>query len=364
MGTETARKALPQGSVIGILGGGQLGRMTAMDAARLGYRSHIFSPSADVPAADVSTRETIADFEDLEAIAAFASEVDVVTVETEHIPLATLQRTEELVPMYPSSQVVEVCQHRVLEKQFINDSGVRTTRWQSVADPAYLVRMASTFGLPCIVKTSMGGYDGHGQRRLATSEDCKRTALEFAGQPLILEEIVHFEFEASVIVARNALDETETYVTVRNDHRDHILWQTHAPANLSPIVDRACRDAATTVARKLNVVGLLSVEFFIESADTILINELAPRPHNSGHWSMDGAQTPQFEQLVRAITGLPLGSTRVLHPVRMTNLLGDDVHDLETWCSNPNARIHLYGKHEVRQGRKMGHVNEIFVREK
>lgn len=364
MVTEMANSALPQGSVIGILGGGQLGRMTSMDAARLGYRSHIYSPSPDVPAADVSARETIAEFDDREAVAAFARAVDVVTVETEHIPLETLRQVETLVPMYPSASVVEVCQHRVLEKQFINDAGVPTTRWQSVEDPTALALIAPEFGLPCIVKTVMGGYDGHGQRRLVTSEDCNRAAADFAGQPVILEEIVNFDFEASVIVARNARDETETYVTVRNDHRDHILWQTHAPANFSPIVDRACRDAATRVARQLDVVGLLSVEFFIGDSDTIMINELAPRPHNSGHWSMDGAQTPQFEQLVRAISGLPLGSTEVLHPIRMTNLLGDEVHDLVTWCSNPHARIHLYGKHDARKGRKMGHVNEIFARDK
>jgi 5-(carboxyamino)imidazole ribonucleotide synthase len=352
---------LPRGSVIGILGGGQLGRMTSMDAARLGYRSHVFSPSPDVPATDVAAKETIAQFQDTDAIERFVKSVDVVTVETEHIPAETLRAVGDRVTLYPSARCVEICQHRVVEKTFINDAGVETTRWEEVEDADQLPGAVREFGLPCIMKTATGGYDGHGQLKLETDADVKEAVANYAGRTVILEEIVDFEFEASVIVARSADGATTSYPTVRNEHRDHILWQTHAPANISPIIDEKCRNAALRIAEEMEIVGLVAVEFFVGPNDRVLVNELAPRPHNSGHWTMDGAQTPQFEQLVRAITGLPLGSTSVLHPVRMTNLLGEDIEQRDRWCRQANARIHLYGKDEIRPGRKMGHVNEIFA---
>lgn len=356
-------KPLPPGSVLGILGGGQLGRMMALEAAPLGYECHIFCP-AEGPATQVTSRMTLAAYDDWEALAAFADAVDVVTYEFENVPAETAAFLAARVPVRPGPRALEICQHRVLEKSFLSETvGVPTAPWISCQSAADVAAGLETLGTKAVLKTARFGYDGKGQTFISPGDDVAEAWSKISGGreeiEAILEGFVPFEREASVVVARDIHGNVAAYDLVENLHSDHILHQTLAPARVNPEVAQAARALAERVVTTLEYVGVMGVEMFVKGDGSLVVNELAPRPHNSGHWTQDGARTNQFEQAVRAAMGCPLGSPERLFDVVMHNLLGDEVNTVEALLSRPEAKIHLYGKANARKGRKMGHVNLV-----
>jgi 5-(carboxyamino)imidazole ribonucleotide synthase len=362
----TVASPLPPGSVIGMLGAGQLGRMTALAAARLGYRVHVFAPdAAGSPTAQVCDRITVADWADGAALEAFAAAVDVVTLEWENVPVATVEALNRLVPVRPGASVLAVAQDRVAEKSFANRLGVATAPWRAVDCAADVAAACAEIGPDCILKTTRMGYDGKGQVRLNAASDPAEAWAALGhvpgdGPAGIVEGLVDFEREISVIVARGLDGAMTCWPAAENVHKGGILDISRAPARISADVEAQAQAAAMTLAAALGVVGLLAVEMFITPAGAVLMNEMAPRPHNSGHWTQDGAATCQFEQLTRAVCGLPLGPAHALAEIEMENLIGDDVLRWPQILAEPNARLHLYGKAEARPGRKMGHVNRFF----
>jgi 5-(carboxyamino)imidazole ribonucleotide synthase len=347
------------GGTIGILGGGQLGRMTAMAAAELGYRCHIFSPEADSPAAHVSAQATVAAYTDIAAMTKFARAVDVVTYEFENIPYEPVASIAEIVPVRPGPNVLRIAQDRLKEKDFLNSVGVTTARYQEVNDAAGLARAVRDLGRPSVLKTSRMGYDGKGQVAIRAETDLAQAWAAMGGQQGIVESFIDFTTEISVIVARGADGSHATYVPVENQHRNHILDQTIAPARIGADQAMKAEAIARHVAQQLELLGVLAVEMFVTRDGQVLVNELAPRPHNSGHWTIDACATSQFEQLVRAICGLPLGSPERHADAVMKNLIGDDVKQWPELVKEPHAKLHLYGKAEARPGRKMGHVTRL-----
>ncbi len=352
---------LSPGATIGILGGGQLGRMTALAAANLGYRCHIFCQNSDEPAAQVADAVTVAPFEDLVAIDTFAASVDVVTLEFENVPIATLERVSGSTPVHPSPAVLAVAQNRLMEKTFANENGIATAPFRAVKSAGELRAAVAVIGAPSVLKTVRFGYDGKGQVAIRPDSDLDAAWAESGAGPDtvggILEGFVAFDCEISVIVARGANGDISAFEPVENRHRNHILDETIAPAGISAATARAATDAALKLAAGLDVIGLLAVEMFVTADGAILVNEIAPRPHNSGHWTMDACHTGQFEQLVRAICGLPLGDPSRRCDAVMKNLIGNEVDDWPKYAADPRAKLHLYGKTETRPGRKMGHVN-------
>lgn len=346
------------GSTIGIVGGGQLGRMLARAASRMGYRTHIFTPDKDSPASHVATQTTIGAYQDTTALRAFGQSVDVVTFEFENIPAETLTMLESLVAVRPKPEVLFTTRHRLREKDFIRSQGIRTAPFAGVATETELHAAIESIGVPSVLKTCELGYDGKGQVVIRDAADALDAWKKLGRTECILEGFVDFTAEASIIVARSTHGEARCYPLVQNIHKDHILHKTIAPA---PFID-AHQDEAVRIAKilaeKLNVVGLLAVELFV-TEHGLLVNELAPRPHNSGHWSMEGAPTAQFEQHIRAICGWALGDTTARGQVEMINLLGDDWKLWESHARDPQAHVHLYGKTESRPGRKMGHVTIV-----
>ncbi|MCB9664619.1 MAG: 5-(carboxyamino)imidazole ribonucleotide synthase [Alphaproteobacteria bacterium] len=353
--------ALPPGAVIGMLGSGQLGRMTALAAAPLGLEVHVFAPSAG-PATQVTSRFTQAAYDDEEALARFADAVDVVTYEFENVPARTAEVLAARVPVRPGPHALATCQHRAREKGFLRDLGVPTAPWWPVATVDELAAALEALGGQGVLKTAELGYDGKGQVRVATGDDPQAVWTRLVGavprRDLVLEGFVHFEREASVVVARGLDGAVAPYDLVENEHRDHILHRTTAPADVSAAVASEAAALATRIIVALDYVGVLGVELFL-AGDALFVNELAPRPHNSGHWTQDGAVTCQFEQHARAVAGLPLGSPARRGRTVMTNLLGDDVDAVPALLAEPGAHLHLYGKAEARPGRKMGHVNRV-----
>jgi 5-(carboxyamino)imidazole ribonucleotide synthase len=356
-------KVFPPGSRIGILGGGQLGRMTALAAANLGYRTHIFTPEADSPASQVAAATTMADFSDLDALDRFAAEVDVVTLEWENVPVAALRHLASRCPVHPSAGVLEITQHRLHEKDFITAQGIRTAPYHAVPDAATLAPALAALGRPAVLKSACMGYDGKGQSLIMPDSDPTAAWAAVGRVEAILEGFVDFSHEISVIVARGQDGTMALYPAVENRHAHHILDVTIAPAALPPEILIAAADIARTLASALNIVGVLAVEMFVTHAGGLLVNELAPRPHNSGHWTMDACPASQFEQLVRAVCGLPLGNTTPLSGAIMQNLIGEAANDWPRLLAEPGARLHLYGKREVRPGRKMGHVTRLVRRD-
>jgi len=354
---------LSPGAVIGILGGGQLGRMSVLAAARLGYRCHVYCPEPDAPAAQVTNRASVAAYEDEEALARFAAAVDLVTFEFENIPLATVETLRALVPLRPSTEVLRICQNRLLEKDFCRRVGAPTALFAEVASGDDLARAVRDIGTPCVLKTARLGYDGKGQVLIETGTDLGaawRTMVAQASSNLgIVERFVDFALEISVIVARAADGTTRSYVPVENQHRNHILDRTIVPARIAPDVADRAEGLGRGLAEGLDLIGLLAVEMFVTKDGLVLVNELAPRPHNSGHWTIDACVTSQFEQFIRAVAGLPLGATDRHGDAEMRNLLGDEVERWPEILSDPAAKLHLYGKAEVRPGRKMGHVTKL-----
>ncbi|CAM3067342.1 5-(carboxyamino)imidazole ribonucleotide synthase [Methylobacterium mesophilicum] len=359
--------SLKPGSTLGIVGGGQLGRMIALAAANYGLKVHVYAPDQDSPAFDVCARTTCAAYDDPQALAAFARSVDAVTYEFENIPRATADILARHAPLHPNAEALSTTQDRLTEKEFINGLGIPTAPFQAVDTPDDLDRAIAALGLPAVLKTRRFGYDGKGQRILRERAEGDRNALfaEFGGAPLILEGFVPFEREVSVVAARGRDGGFAAFDLCENEHRDHILALTRVPApGLTPETARAALDIAKRIADALDYVGVLAVEMFLVRQDGIerlVVNEIAPRVHNSGHWTIEGATTSQFAQHVRAVCGWPLGdSARVGGlPVEMRNLIGAQADDWPALLAEPGAHLHLYGKGEARAGRKMGHVTRL-----
>lgn len=348
---------IPPGSIIGILGAGQLGRMTALAAARLGYKVHVFAPeSMDSSCGQVVAYHTQAGWHDLRALARFADDVDVITLEWENVPTYAVDFLARHVGVHPGSNVLAVAQDRAAEKNFASRLGIGTAPFRVVRNLAELTAAVAEIGTPSILKSNRMGYDGKGQLRINAGDDLTGAFDAIGSDHAILEGFVDFEREISVVTARQADGMMLSYPPVENRHKAGILDTTTVPAAIDPAVAAEAVRIAETLAAELHVTGLLAVEMFVTRDGRVLVNEMAPRPHNSGHWTIDFAETSQFEQLVRAICGLPLGPTGIIRPCTMTNLIGDDVNDWQSVLAEPGARLHLYGKGDARPGRKMGHV--------
>jgi 5-(carboxyamino)imidazole ribonucleotide synthase len=359
---------LPPGSVIGILGGGQLGRLTALAAARFGYRCHIFTPETDSPASQVSAASTVADWTDEAALLRFAAACDVVTYEFENIPADAAARVASQTVLRPNSEVLATCQNRIVEKTFLADIGAPLARWRPAGSVADLERAIAEVGTPAVLKSARLGYDGKGQAAIASSSDLvaawtKLIESNGTDEPLgVVEAWVDFTLEISVIVARSTSGDIVTWVPVENRHENHILRKTVAPAPIDAAVAAHAEAIACRVAGELALEGIMAVEMFVTREGHVLVNELAPRPHNSGHWTIDACAISQFEQCVRAVAGLPLGPTERHADAVMENLLGFEVERWPELVADPEARVHLYGKNEARPGRKMGHVTRLLPR--
>lgn len=360
--TQTVQRLAP-GATIGMLGSGQLGRMTALAAARLGYKLHVYAPDAvGSPCAQVCDAWTAEAWDDWDALERFARSVDVVTLEWENVPVAVIDHLRRFTPVHPGSHILSVAQDRIAEKSFINDLGIGTAPWVAAASADDVAAAMASVGPRCILKSNRLGYDGKGQTRIDASTDPAAAWAAIGSDHGIVEGFVDFTHEVSVIVARGQDGALSAYPAVQNHHKDGILDITRAPADLpAPVLAEADR-IARRIATALDLVGLLAVEMFITSDGRVLVNEMAPRPHNSGHWTMDACDTCQFEQLVRAVCGLPLGSVERVADAEMVNLIGDDVLAWPDLMGEPGVRLHLYGKAEARPGRKMGHVNRLFPR--
>ena len=351
---------LPPGAMLGILGGGQLGRMSAMAAARLGYRCHIYAPGADEPGMQVAAARTVAAYEDREALARFANQVDVVTFEFENVPAETVEILARRVPCRPGEKALGICQDRLQEKAFLEGIGVPVAPWRAVRTEAELQAAVAELGLPSVLKTTRLGYDGRGQAVLRHPDDLAAAWARLAPRPLILEGFVPFTLELSAIAARGADGALAVFDATENAHRHHILDISFAPARVAPEIAAAAREHVAAVARGLDLVGLVALEMFLLPDGRLIGNEIAPRPHNSGHWTMDACTASQFEQHIRAVVGLPLGVPDRHHDAVMRNLIGPE--GMAAWPGlQGQARIapHLYGKAEARPGRKMGHANRL-----
>ncbi len=356
------RGPLGSDATIGILGGGQLGRMLALAAARLGFKCHVLCPDPHSPAFDVVRRVTEADYLDMAALDRFAADVDVVTYEFENVPAETATFLSARKPVLPDPKVLATTQDRLVEKEFVKSLGIGTADFAAVDSPEGLSAALAAIGRPAVLKTRRFGYDGKGQVMIRDGGD---PALfnELGGQAQILEAFVPFEREISVVAARSASGQIECFDVIENEHRDHILKTSRVPAAVTPAVGGEALRIAEKIAEAFGYVGVLAVEMFVVkdgAGHAVLVNEIAPRVHNSGHWTIDGASVSQFEQHIRAVAGLPLGKPIRRGRIEMTNLLGDDVKDTPKWLARPGAAVHLYGKSAVRPGRKMGHVTQVF----
>ncbi|GLH68837.1 N5-carboxyaminoimidazole ribonucleotide synthase [Geothrix rubra] len=352
------------GSALGLLGGGQLGRMFTLAARNLGYRVHALDPGQDCPAGQVADLEIRAAYNDVYAAQALARGVDVVTVEFENIPAETLEAVAEVRPMHPGAFVLHTVQHRLREKRFLAEHGFPVTPFRQIDTEQDLREAAAALGLPAVLKTASFGYDGKGQQKLTAPEQVPVAFAALGGQQGILEAWVPFELECSVVCARSSTGETAVWEVAENAHRNHILDTTVFPARIPAEVAKRAQAMAIAIAESLGVVGMLTVEFFLKAGGELLVNELAPRPHNSGHATIDACTTSQFEQQVRAVCGLPLGDTTLLRPAAMANLLGDlwprgGEPAWERLLDHRDVKLHLYGKTEARPGRKMGHLTAL-----
>ncbi len=352
--------AILPGSAVGVLGSGQLGRMFAIAARRLGYRVHVLSPESDTPTGQVADLEIDAPYDDLDAVRAFAQQVRVVTFEFENVPAATAAAAAEHTLVRPAGPVLHTTQNRAREKQFLASRGLPVTPFAVIDTEEQLAAALATLGCPAVLKTARFGYDGKGQQRIARASDAGAAWEQLGRQPAVLEAFIDFACEVSVVAARGVDGSIVHYGAVQNRHSRHILDLTLAPAPLDPRVQADATAIARAVLEAFDVVGVLCVEFFVTHEGRVLINELAPRPHNSGHFTIDACVTCQFEQQLRAVCGLPLGSTQQFAPAAMANLLGDLWADAEPdWAAAaafPDVKIHLYGKTSARPGRKMGHM--------
>ena len=357
------KQVIDPGSVIGVLGSGQLGRMFAVAARQMGYQVHVFSPDYDTPAGQVADLEIQSDYQDLDRVARFASSVDVVTFEFENIPVSTIETACQHVLVHPAGKVLYTTRNRLREKEFLRGIGLPVTPFAPVRSLADVEQAVEVTGLPAVLKTASWGYDGKGQSRVSTVEEVRRAWQALESQEAVLERLVEFAAEISVVAVRSSNGECACYEPIRNVHRHHILDISSSPAELPLQTEAAAMDMAHAVMVGLDVIGVLCVEFFLTQDGSLLINELAPRPHNSGHLTVDAHVTSQFEQQVRAVCGFPPGSTARLQPAAMVNLMGDLwSHRRPAWSrvlDFPDVKLHLYGKRTARSGRKMGHLTAL-----
>jgi 5-(carboxyamino)imidazole ribonucleotide synthase len=351
------------GATLGMLGGGQLGRMFSLAASRLGYKVIVFAPESDSPAGEVSYQHICAPYEDEERLLKFARDVAVISLEFENIPVATLERVSELAPVRPGPKVLAVSQHRIKEKSTLQAAGFLVTPFLPVEPDTDLTKVAQELGLPLVLKTVQFGYDGKGQEIVRSLDQLQSARQNLGDGLLIAEKMIDFRAEVSILVARNPQGETVVYPLVENEHRNHILDVTRCPVSSELLaLDHAAQQIALGVADTLQLEGLLCIEFFV-AGDQLMINEIAPRPHNSGHWTIEGCVTSQFEQQVRAICNLPLGSTELVGPCAMVNILGDlwgtGSPDWKLAMQQARTYLHLYGKSKAVAGRKMGHITQL-----
>ena len=354
---------LPPGGTIGIVGGGQLGRMSALAAARLGYRCHILTDDPVSPAAQVASSITVGDYNDLQALEEFSESCEIISFEFENIDAAGLELLAQHRPVRPSSEILRIAQDRIAEKSFLNRAGIPTAPWREVNNFADLEAAVQALGLPAVLKTTRLGYDGKGQAMLREAADLAPAFDRLEPKPLILEGFINFACELSVIVARNPAGEIAVFDAVQNLHKQHILDLTLAPAPVDPEIAAAAQDYAVKLASALQLEGLLALELFVDRDGRVLANEMAPRPHNSGHWTIDACPVSQFEMHIRAIAGLPLPPARRHSDAVMKNLVGPE--DIALWpeiIASPGLIPHHYGKAEARPGRKLGHVTVLFPR--
>ncbi len=359
---QALTKPIPPGGTIGILGSGQLGRMLALAAGKLGLKTHIYC-DASGPAFDVATVRTTAKFDDLARLDEFARTVDAVTYEFENIPLATVQHLEGLVPLRPGPKALACAQDRLKEKQLARDLGAMTADFASVDSLDELhTRLAGQIATPCVLKTRRFGYDGKGQAKILEPADAKAAWGTIDAKPAILEQFVNFAREVSVVAVRGADGAFAAYDVTENEHRDHILHRSVVPARIKPATAKQAVEIARKIAGRLDYVGVFAVEFFAldgAGGEVLYVNEIAPRVHNSGHWTMDACLCSQFENHIRAVAGWPLGATARHADAEMINLIGEAVNDWAKLAAEPGASVHLYGKREARRGRKMGHINRL-----
>jgi 5-(carboxyamino)imidazole ribonucleotide synthase len=357
------RDPILPGAAVGVLGSGQLGRMFAIAARRMGYRVHTFSPDNDTPTGQVADVEIVADYDDLDAVRAFARDVSVVTFEFENVSAAAAQAAAEFAPVRPGGNVLHVTQHRLREKTFLRDAGLPVTPFRAVRNAQDLSAALRDLGVPGVLKTAGFGYDGKGQTKITSAESAVEALAAAKGAEMVYEAFIDFDREVSVVASRGTDGDFAHWGVIENRHRNHILDVSVTPTNLPPKVVERAIDVARSVLAKLDVIGVLCVEFFLTRQGDLLINELAPRPHNSGHLTFDASLTSQFEQQLRAVCGLPLGSTQLLRPAAMANLLGDlwenGEPDWAAACGFADVKLHLYGKAEPRPGRKMGHLTAL-----
>lgn len=350
-------------STIGIFGSGQLGRMFALEARKMGYRVHTFSPDTDTPTGQVADFETTANYEDLDAVKKFAKSVDVITYEFENVPSKTIEAASEFTEVHPKGEVLHTTQNRLREKTFLKENNFPVTRFRHIKTIEDLHHATQEIGTPCVLKTAGFGYDGKGQTKIEAVGEIEKAFENLNGNEAVLEAFVKFEKEVSVVCARDRKGNFADYGVIENSHKNHILDISFAPAIVSEKVFREAVEITKAVAEKFDYVGTLCVEFFLTTDEKLIINELAPRPHNSGHLTFDACVTSQFEQQLRAVCGLPLGSTEFYKPSAMANLLGDEWAGGEpNWSAaleNENIKLHLYGKSEARKGRKMGHLTGV-----
>ncbi len=358
-------KPIPPGGTIGILGSGQLGRMLALAAGKLGLKTHVYC-DASGPAFDVSTARTTAKFDDFLSLDAFARSVDAVTYEFENIPLATVQHLEELIPVRPGSKALACAQDRLNEKQLARDLGAMTADFAAVECLDELhARLGEQINTPCILKTRRLGYDGKGQAKILKATDAAAAWSAIGASPAILEQFVDFSLEVSVVAARGGDGAFAAYDVTENEHRDHILHRSAVPARIKPSTAAQAVEIARSIAERLEYVGVFAVEFFaLQTAqgEALYVNEIAPRVHNSGHWTMDACLCSQFENHIRAVAGWPLGATGRHADAEMINLIGAEALDWATIAAEAGVSLHLYGKREARPGRKMGHINRLHRR--
>ena len=348
------------GKTIGIIGGGQLGRMLAMAAARLNFRTIILEPQTDCPAAQVSSEQIVAAYDDSAALADLAKRCDVVTYEFENVPVAAAENLAKAVSVYPPPKALEMAQDRLTEKRFINGCGIPTARFHAVDSQSDLEAALADFGGQGVLKTRRLGYDGKGQRVYRSTADSAEGGYAALGSvPLILESFVSFEREISIIAARGIDGAVACYDPAENVHRDGILHTSTLPSGISEQTAAAAREAAEKILTALGYVGVIGIEFFVLADGSLIANEMAPRVHNSGHWTEAACVISQFEQHIRAVTGLPLGNAGRHSDCVMTNLIGDDILSVPDWLRFDDVLVHLYGKTESRPGRKMGHVTQL-----
>lgn len=347
-----------ESKILGILGGGQLGRMAALSAARLGIKTHIYCPDEGCPASLVTDSFTCAQYEDQKALEAFAAVVDVITYEFENIPLETVEFLQKFKPVYPDDKLLAVSQNRLKEKAFLNEIGIATAPFAPALSADDIAKTLTQWKTSeCIVKTTRFGYDGKGQVFHRLSDNIHQTWAKLNTQEAIIEGVIDFDFEMSIIIARDTFGKMQAYPAVLNEHKNHILWKTTAPAPISAALQTEATQMAENLARAVNLVGVMALELFVTKDGRILANEIAPRTHNSGHWTIDACAVSQFEQHVRTVCGLPVGAPGRHSDAEMINLIGDDVKEIPKYLAMENACVHLYGKEEAKPGRKMGHVN-------